>query len=48
MCGGRACIDDKGNGRMDDVKVIVGGSIEDEAATFLDAWQHAARGKKVP
>jgi predicted transcriptional regulator len=32
---------------MDDVKVIVGGSIEDDAAEFLKAWHDAGRGKKV-
>jgi predicted transcriptional regulator len=32
---------------MDDVKVIVGGSIEDDAATFLKAWHDAERGRKV-
>jgi predicted transcriptional regulator len=32
---------------MIDVKVIVGGSIEDDAAAFLKAWHDAERGKKV-
>jgi predicted transcriptional regulator len=32
---------------MDDVKVIVGGTIEDDAAAFLDAWRRAERGEVV-
>jgi hypothetical protein len=29
------------------VKVVVGGSVEDDAAAFLDAWRRADRGEKV-
>jgi len=32
---------------MDDVKVIVGGSIEDDAAAFLEVWHRAERGATV-
>jgi len=32
---------------MTDVKVVVGGSIEDDAADFLDAWHGAERGQQV-
>ncbi len=30
-----------------DLKVIVGGSIEDDSAAFLDAWRRAERGESV-
>jgi predicted transcriptional regulator len=33
--------------RVDDVKVIVEGSIEDDAAAFLEAWRRAERGEAV-
>ncbi len=32
---------------MTDVKVIVGGSVEDDADAFLDAWHRAERGERV-
>jgi predicted transcriptional regulator len=32
---------------MDDVKVIVGGTIEDDAVAFLEAWHRAERGSAV-
>lgn len=32
---------------MDDLKVIVGGSIEDDAAAFLNAWHRAELGQAV-
>lgn len=32
---------------MTDVKVIVGGSLEDDAAGFLNAWHRAERGEQV-
>jgi predicted transcriptional regulator len=32
---------------MDDVRVIVGGSIEDDTIAFLDAWHRADRGEVV-
>jgi predicted transcriptional regulator len=32
---------------MADMKVIVGGSLEDDAADFLRAWKRAERGEKV-
>src|ERR1700723_500616 len=32
---------------MDDVKVIVGGTVEDDAAAFLNAWHRAERGEAV-
>src|SRR5271165_2409416 len=32
---------------MTDVKLSVGGSLEDDAAAFVDAWHRAARGKPV-
>jgi predicted transcriptional regulator len=32
---------------MKEVKLIVGGSIEDDAASFLNAWHRAKRGGKV-
>jgi predicted transcriptional regulator len=32
---------------MTDLKIIVGGSIEDDAAAFLDAWHRAERGEQV-
>jgi len=32
---------------MDDLKVIVGGTIEDDAAAFLDAWRRAEKGESV-
>jgi|ERR1019366_4477301 predicted transcriptional regulator len=32
---------------MDDVKVIVGGSVEDDASAFVDAWHRAERGAAV-
>jgi predicted transcriptional regulator len=33
--------------KMADVKVIVGGSIEDDGAAFLDAWRRAERGEGI-
>ncbi|MSP02218.1 MAG: hypothetical protein EXR07_14380 [Acetobacteraceae bacterium] len=32
---------------MDELKVIVGGSAEDDAAAFLEAWHRAERGEAV-
>jgi predicted transcriptional regulator len=32
---------------MADVKLIIGGSLEDDTAAFLDAWHHAERGETV-
>ncbi len=32
---------------MSDLKMIVGGSIEDDAAAFVDAWRRAERGKAI-
>ena len=32
---------------MTDVKVSVGGSLEDDAAAFVDAWHRAERGEAV-
>jgi predicted transcriptional regulator len=32
---------------MDEMKVSVGGSLEDDAAAFLDAWHRADRGEPV-
>ena len=32
---------------MKAVKLIVGGSLEDDAAAFLDAWHRARRGSKL-
>jgi predicted transcriptional regulator len=32
---------------MSELKVIVGGLIEDDAAAFLDAWRRADRGETV-
>jgi predicted transcriptional regulator len=32
---------------MDGMKVSVGGSLEDDAAAFLDAWHRADRGEPV-
>ncbi len=32
---------------MTDVKVTVGGTLEDDAAAFLDAWRRAERGEQV-
>jgi predicted transcriptional regulator len=32
---------------MTDLKVIVGGTIEDDAAAFIDAWRRAERGEDV-
>lgn len=32
---------------MDDAKIIIGGSTEDDAAAFLDAWHRAERGEKI-
>src|SRR5580692_6638059 len=32
---------------MDDVKVVVGGSIEDDATAFVDAWHRSERGAAV-
>ena len=32
---------------MDDVKVIVGGTIDDDAAAFVGAWRRAERGETV-
>src|SRR5437660_9207318 len=31
---------------MGDTKVIVGGSLEEDAAAFLDAWRRAERGER--
>jgi predicted transcriptional regulator len=47
MWSGSAGIDGKEGQDVDDVKVIVGGSIEDDAAVFLDAWHRAERGEVV-
>ena len=32
---------------MEDVKVIVGGTLENDAGAFLDAWHHAEHGESV-
>jgi len=32
---------------MNETKLIVGGSSEEDAAAFLDAWHRAARGEQV-
>jgi len=32
---------------MKDLKLIAGGSLEDDAAAFLDAWHRTKRGSKV-
>ncbi len=32
---------------MSDIKLIVGGSLEDDAATFVDAWHRTERGEDV-
>lgn len=32
---------------MTDVKVIVGGTIEDDASAFVEAWRRAERGEQV-
>ncbi|WOJ89691.1 hypothetical protein RZS28_18230 [Methylocapsa polymorpha] len=32
---------------MSDVKLIVGGGLEDDAAAFVDAWRRAERGEEV-
>lgn len=32
---------------MTDAKVIIGGSLEEDAGAFVDAWHRAARGGKV-
>lgn len=32
---------------MSDVKLIVGGDLEDDAAAFVDAWHRTERGEKV-
>jgi predicted transcriptional regulator len=37
----------KEDGAMSDVKVIVGGDIEDDGAAFIDAWHRAERGEPV-
>src|SRR5208282_4927960 len=52
MCAPRVAGDDTEDQCMDDVKVSdlkvsVGGSIEDDAAAFLDAWHRAERGEPV-
>jgi predicted transcriptional regulator len=52
MCAPRAAGDGMEDQCMDDVKrselkVSVGGSIEDDAAAFLHAWHRAERGEQV-
>jgi predicted transcriptional regulator len=47
MCARYAGIDFEEGQDMDDVKVIVGGSIEDDGAAFVDAWRRAERGETV-
>jgi predicted transcriptional regulator len=32
---------------MDEVKILVGGGVEDDAAAFLDAWHRSERGEAV-
>ena len=32
---------------MADIKIIVGGSVEDDAADFLDAWKRGERGERL-
>ena len=32
---------------MSDVKVIIGGTLEDDAADFIDAWKRRERGEAV-
>lgn len=32
---------------MADVKVVVGGSLAEDAAAFVEAWHRAERGEKV-
>ena len=32
---------------MIDIKMIVGGSVEEDAASFVDAWHRAERGQQV-
>ena len=32
---------------MSDVKLIIGGTMEDDAADFLDAWRRTERGERV-
>ncbi len=32
---------------MNDIKLIVGGSIEDDAAAFIDAWHRTEQGEEV-
>ncbi len=32
---------------MSDVKLIVGGSLEEDAAAFVDAWHRTERGEKI-
>ena len=47
MCGACDTTDGTEGCGMDDVKVIVGGSVEDDATAFLDAWHRAERGAAV-
>jgi predicted transcriptional regulator len=32
---------------MAETNVVIGGSLEDDAVAFLDAWRHAERGEQV-
>jgi predicted transcriptional regulator len=33
---------------MEEVKIVVGGSLEGDASAFVDAWHRAERGETVP
>jgi predicted transcriptional regulator len=33
---------------MNDIKLIVGGTLEDDAADFVNAWQRTEAGEQVP
>jgi predicted transcriptional regulator len=41
------CATLKGDEAMSDIKLIVGGSLEDDAAAFVDAWRRTERGEEV-
>jgi hypothetical protein len=45
MCAGSE--DSNQECTMTDTKIIVGGSMEEDAAAFLDAWHRAERGEAV-
>jgi predicted transcriptional regulator len=47
MCAGCVCIDGEEDHGMDDVKIIVGGAVEDDGGAFVDAWRRSERGEAV-